>query len=156
MPPVHIRLRLRLPRAPDAAYAWLTDFEDNDVERAGAVLEMRKVIERAPGRIVYEGEQVVLGRHVTGTTEVTLHPPDRWEARVTKGPRLGSFVHYRLVPDGAGSHLTVDYHLTLVDKRRMLLLRVAKLLVKRELAQMWDGFATAMEREVPAGGAAVT
>lgn len=145
---VSILIERRLPHARDAAYAWLTDFEDADAQRAGAVVEMRRVTHRSPARIVYEGEQVVLGRRSTGTTEVTLHPPDRWEARVVAGPRLGSFTHYRLVPDGAGSRLTVHYHLQLDDARRMFLLRLAKPLVKRELSKMWDGFVGSMAGEL--------
>lgn len=146
--PVHIHLTRRLPHPRDEAYAWLTDFEDSDAERAGAVVEKRHVTQRAKDRIVYEGEQVVLGRRTSGTTEVTLQPPDRWEARVLSGVRTGSFTHYRLVPDGAGSHLSVDYHFTLDDPTRMLLLRIAKPLVARELGKMWDGFVASMASEL--------
>lgn len=146
--PVHIRVERESPIARDAAYAWLTDFDEGDAERAGTVVEMRRVLERAKDRVVYEGETVMLGRRTRGTTEVTLTPPDRWEAKVTAGPRTGSFTHYHLVPHGAGCHLTVDYHFVLDDARRMLLLRIAKPLVRRELAKMWAGFASAMEREL--------
>ncbi|HUR68001.1 MAG TPA: SRPBCC family protein [Candidatus Thermoplasmatota archaeon] len=147
--PVHIRLSREIPAQRDAAYAWLTDFQDSDVDRADAVIEMRKVIERSPTRIVYEGEQVVLGRRSTGTSEVTLHPPDRWEAKVIAGPRTGSFTHYRLVPVGSGaSRLTVDYNLIINDPQRHFLLRLAKPLVKRELSKMWDGFEAAMRKEL--------
>lgn len=147
--PVHIHLERRLPHARDAAYAWLTDFDEADVERAGAVVEMRKVVERGPGRIAYEGETSVLGRRSHGRTEVTLQPPDRWEARVVSGPRLGSFTHYRLVPEGAGCFLTVDYHFLVSPSSRHRLLRLAKPLVARELRKMWDGFAAAMDEELP-------
>lgn len=146
--PVHIRVERAFPHARDPAYGWLTDFDEHDTERAGAVIEMRRVVERAPGRIVYEGETEVLGRRSSGRTEVTLHPPDRWEARVVSGPRTGSFTHYHLVPDGAGCRLTVDYRFVLDDPRRQLLLRLAKPLVARELRKMWAGFADAMRSEL--------
>ena len=149
--PVHIRVTRAFPHGRDAAYAWLTDFEDADAQRAGAVVEMRKVIERSKDRIVYEGETSVLGRRTWSTTEVTLSPPDRWEAEVTHGPRKGSFTHYHLVPKGEGCHITVDYHFLLDDPKRMMLLRIAKPLVKRVLVKMWSGFADAMQRELPRG-----
>lgn len=147
--PVEIVIERRLPRPRDAAYAWLTDFESEDVARAGAVLQKRRILERGPTRIVYEAEQQVLGRQTGGTTEVTLHPPDRWEARVTQGPRLGSFTHYRLVPDAEGARLTVHYHLVQVDGVKHAIMRLAKPLVKRELERMWDGFSSALTREIP-------
>jgi hypothetical protein len=149
MEPVHIRVEHSFAPPRDRAYLWLTDFDEGDVERAeGAVLEKRKVLERAKDRVVYEGETAVLGRRTWSVTEVQLTPPDRWEAKVTKGPRTGSFTHYRLVPKGDGCHITVDYHFVLDKPARMLLLRLAKPLVKRDLARMWDGFANAMQREL--------
>ena len=149
MTPVHIRVSRAFPHPRDRAYLWLTDFEEGDVERAkGAVLEKRKVLERAKDRVVYEGETQVLGRRTWSVTEVQLTPPDRWEAKVTKGPRTGSFTHYHLVPEGDGCRITVDYHFVLDDPKRMMLLRLAKPLVKRDLAKMWAGFAEAMRREL--------
>lgn len=149
---VHIRVERAFAAPRDAAFAWLTDFDEGDAERAGAVIEMRKVVERAKDHIVYEGETAMLGRRSWGVTEVTLHPPDRWEAKVTKGPRTGSFTHYHLVPQGTGaSHLTIDYHFILDDPRRMMLLRILKPLVRRELGKMWAGFAEAMEKDLSQG-----
>lgn len=131
------------------AYAWLTDFRDDDVERAqGAVLRARRVVERSAKRVVYEGETEVLGRRIASTTEVDLAPPDAWEARVTKGPRTGSVTRYRLFPDGAGSRIRVEYGFVLQDGLKHLLLRLAKAKVRRDLARMWDGFAAAMEAEL--------
>lgn len=146
---VHIQVVRTLLAPRDAAYAWLTDFEDADAERAGTVIEVRRVVERTKDRVIYEGETVMLGRRTFGRAEVTMTPPDRWVAHVTAGPRTGSYTHYHLVPDGDRSRLTVDYHFILDDPKRMMLLRLAKPLVRRELAKMWAGFASAMERERP-------
>lgn len=149
--PVHVRVIRDFPVPRDEAYAWLTDIQDSDVERAGGVIEARKVVERTPTRIVYEGVTEVLGRRNPSTTEVTLAPPDRWEARVTQGPRLGSRTDYRLVSLPSGTRLTVDYHFVLQDPKRHVLLRLAKPLVAREMRKMWDGFAASMEKELRRG-----
>ena len=145
---VAIRVTREFPFPRDEVFAWLTDFQDSDTERAGAVLEARKVVERAKDRVVYEGETRVLGRRSWARTEVTLLPPDRWSAAVTQGLRAGSRTFYSLVPVPRGSRLTVDYRFTLADKKAMLLLRLAKPLVRRDLAKMWAGFAAAMEEEL--------
>ena len=152
--PVHIRVVQRFDRPLADAYAWLTDFTEDDAKHAGAVIQTRKVRERGPKRVVYEGETEVLGRRIWGVSEVDLAPPDRWEARVVEGPRKGSRTTYHLVPRGAGCEITVDYRFVLDDPRRFLLLRVAKPLVARELRKMWRGFAAAMSRELPAVGRA--
>lgn len=151
MKPVHIRVACSFPHPRDEAYAWLTDFDDGDAERAGAVVELRRVVERAKDRVVYEGETEVLGRRAWARTEVKLAPPDAWRADVTAGPRTGSFTTYRLVPSSSSScALTVDYHFVFPQAARMLLLRVAKPLVKRELEKMWAGYAAAMRVELAA------
>lgn len=146
--PVHVRVVREFPVPREDAFAWLTDIQDSDVERAGAVLETRKVVERTPTRIVYEGVTEVLGRRNPGTTEVTLAPPDRWEARVTQGPRLGSRTDYRLEVVPAGTRLTVDYHFMMVEPAKHLLLRLARPLVARAMRKMWAGFGAAMEQEL--------
>lgn len=146
--PVEIVVERSFRVPPAKAYEWLTDIDDADVERTDAVLESRKVLERAPDRVVYEGETEVLGRRIFGRTEVALRPPDRWEARTVSGPRKGSFTRYHVAPEEGGSRVRVHYHFILDDPTRHVLLRVAKPLVRRELRKMWDGFAAAMEKEL--------
>ena len=150
MRPVRVRVVRRFPFPQAAAYAWLTDFEDADAQRAGAVVETRLVVARSPGRVVYEGETRVLGRRTWARTDVTLQPPDRWEARVTQGSRAGSETRYRLAPTPDGCELTVDYAFVLQPRARMLLLGLLKGLVKRDLERMWDGFEAAMRAELAA------
>jgi hypothetical protein len=146
--PVRIRVTRRFPFPRDAAYAWLTDFDDADAGRAGAVVEERRVLERGPRRVVYEGVTQVLGRRSLSTTEVALDPPARWRAVVTKGPRTGSETDYELVPTPDGCRLTVDYRFVLQDPKKHFVLRLAKPLVARDLGKMWDGFGAAMDREL--------
>ena len=153
MRPVEIRLVRRFPFPRDRAFAWLTDFQDEDAATAGAVVTARRVVERGPKRVVYEGETAVLGSRASSRTEVDLAPPDAWRARVTAGPRVGSTTDYRLVPveGGGGCELTVTYRFVVRPAGRMVALRLLKPLVRRELVRMWDGFSAAMARDL--GGA---
>jgi hypothetical protein len=148
--PVVIRIARRLPHPRDGAYAWLTDFQDDDARRAGgAVLRSRKVTLREKTRVVYEGHTEVLGRASRAVTDVTLMPPERWEARVVEGPRTGSWTDYSLVPDGPDAcRLSVTYHFVFADPKRQLAVRVLKPLVRRSLARMWAGFAADMARDL--------
>lgn len=149
--PIVIRLTRDLPHAPERAFGWLTDFEDADADRAGAVIRARRVVAREKDRVVYEGEQRVLGRETRGTSEVTLAPPDRWTARVLDGPRAGSVTSYRLDGTPRGSRLTVEYHIRLADPKARILATLLKPLVRRELSRMWDGFERSMAAELPPG-----
>lgn len=148
--PVEITLRRALPAPIAIAYPYLTDIQDTDVDRAGAVIKGRRVRSRSEGGLVYEGETAVLGQKTWSVTQVTLRPPDRWEARVIEGPRTGSSTDYRLVDTADGCELTVVYRFVLADARRMFFLRALKLFVRRELAKMWDGFEADLRKEIMA------
>lgn len=148
--PVHIRIEQEFAHSAAETYAWLTDFDDADDQRAGDVLRSRKVILREPGRIVYEGETEVLGRRIFGRTEIDLHPPNRWEARTVSGPRTGSRTDYVVLSRPGGSLARIDYHFKLQDPTKHMLLSVARILVKRSLKRMWEGFARSMDEEMAA------
>lgn len=147
--PVIIRIQRKFPHPAKEAYAWLTDFSDDDDARAGAVIQSRRVKERSPTRIVYEGETSVLGVKAWATTEVTLRLPLHWEARVTSGPRTGSRTDYEMVERADGVELTITYRFTFLDPKRQFLVRLLKPLVRRDLVRMWDGFQADMAKELP-------
>lgn len=152
--PPHARLtvRRRLPHAPDAAYAWLTDFDERDAERAqGHVIGSRRVAKREGNRLVLEGELEIAGRMIPGHADIDLDPPGRWHAKLrNKRGKLVTFNDYRVEPDGnGGSILTVDYHFVLPKlKHRIRYHLGGKRILKRELDAMWDGFAAAMRKEL--------
>lgn len=147
--PVHIRIERDLPHERGAAYEWLTDFEDDDSKRTGAVVTSRRVTVREPRRLVYEGRTKVLGRESWAVTEVELSPPSAWTARVTDGPRLGSHTTYSLEPrPEGGCRLVVDYTFVFVEARTGRMMRLLKPLVRRALGRMWDGFAASMAKEL--------
>lgn len=145
--PVVIRLTRKLPLPIERAFAWLTDFQDDDPARAGALLTARKILSRSPERVVFEGEHDTLGRRMRYTQEVLLAPPDAWRSHVIDGPRQGSRNEYRLEAAPGGSVLRVEYRLLHDAPRTLLLMRVAKPLLKRKLAKMWEGYEKAMRED---------
>jgi len=139
------------PVPVERAYAWLTDFRDDDVERAKAgLVHARRVVERSKTRVVYDGAIRAMGRIVPSRTEVDLAPPDRWESRVIEGPRTGSSNSYRLLPSPGGCTLRITYRVVSRDPLTRIALRVARPLVRREFERMWDGFSASMRQEMGA------
>lgn len=143
----HVRI---LPHPIDAAYAWLTDYRDDDADLAGAIIQKRTVERRPDGVIVLEGHNVTLGQKARGKAEVHLFPEQyRWEARLFEGSGRGSLYTYALtpMPDGR-TRLEVHYKIRAKRLRRRITLWFAKPLIKREIRKMWDGFAEAMGRDL--------
>ncbi|MHB8606655.1 MAG: hypothetical protein ACYDCK_15535 [Thermoplasmatota archaeon] len=131
------------------AYAWLTDFTDEDVERANApLLEARHVVERSDKRVVYTGAIRALGRVIPSKNVVDLAPPDRWESRIVEGERTGSqnLYHLRAVPGGC--KLRVEYRVVTSNRVSAVALRVARPIVRRGFTRMWDGFDASMRQEL--------
>lgn len=149
MPPasVHIRVARDVPFPLDAAYAWLTDYQDDDPGLTTAIVKKRPVVERRGNVVVLDGEIEVAGRRTAGRAEVHLFPPDRWEARFEKG----SVYRYRLTPRGpAACRLDVDYAVRTRRWKGWLLVQLAKPKVKAEIHTMWDGFLDAMAKDLAA------
>ena len=156
--PPHARftIRRRIHHPPPAAYAWLTDFDERDAERAGAIVRERRVVERDGTRLRLEGHLEVAGRGIPSRATVDLAPPDRWHAKLyDKRGRLYMFNDYVVEPDGTGgTRLVVDYHLVLPTLRHRLRYHLGgKLVLRREITRMWEGFEAAMDRELGAAPA---
>lgn len=133
----------------DEAFAWLTDYRDDDAERAGAIIEDRRVLEDREDEILLEGQLRTLGRLREGRARIELDPPDAWTAHLedTKGRPSGRY-EYRLEEHPDGCRLTVDYHVAAPRLRDKLLLWLSKPLARREIDEMWDGFEQAMDAEL--------
>lgn len=149
MDTVSVRYERSLDAALDDAFAWLTDYRDDDADRTDAIIEDRRVIERGPERILLEGKLETLGRRIDGTAEVTLNPPDAWTAKLydTKNRPSGVY-EYRLEPREVGCHLIVDYQFVAPKLKHKLMFTLSKPFIKRELDKMWEGFHEAMNEEV--------
>lgn len=153
--PPHARMtiRRRFRHTPAAAFAWLTDFDERDPERAqGAVVRDRRVTSREGSQLRLEGMLEIAGRPIPGYAIVDLAPPDRWHAKLyDRKSRLVTFNDYRLAPDGnGGARFEVDYHFVLPKwKHRLRYHFGGKQILRRELTRMWAGFEDAMDRELP-------
>lgn len=141
-----------IPFPVGEAFAWLTDYQDDDPSRTSAVVKRRPVLSRSEDKVVMEGELELLGVRGVGRVEVSLHPPDRWVAEIVQGGGVGSVYEYRLSPHPRGSRLDVRYRVRVRRWASRLRLVLARPLLRREIHRMWDGFAAAMERELGAGG----
>lgn len=153
-PHVLLHVEREFPYPVDVAYAWLTDYADDDHERAGAIIRRRVVVRREhdkDGRVVeveFDGELEAFGRSSgRGRGLVRLWPDERrWQADLGKGRWV---YDYKLVPAGPGrSRLLIDYRFGSKRLRRRILLTLAKPFLAREIHRMWDGFEAAMRKEL--------
>lgn len=137
------------PQPVDTAYAWLTDYQDDDHTLAGAIIKRRDVIKREGNVVVLDGELETLGRRGKGIAEVHLFPEERrWIARLAGGR---SVYDYRLTPaEGGGARLEVHYRIGARKWTQRLLLRLARRKALAEIDRMWEGFAQAMAKELAA------
>jgi len=137
----------------DKAYEWLTDYQDDDHLRAGAIIKRRIVVRREtdkdgrPTEYELEGELETLGQSTgTGRALIRLWPDEkRWQADLAGGRWV---YDYRLVPTPKGSRILIDYRFGSKRLKRRILLTLTKPLIRRELNKMWDGFDAAMKKEL--------
>lgn len=146
---IELRYERTLAHPVEAAFDWLTDYRDDDADRAGAIIQDRRVIEETEDRIVLEGQLETLGREMDGKAVVTLDPPDHWRADLydTKGRTSGVY-DYRLEPTDDGSRLIVDYNFAAPKLTHKLMFWLSKPMIRRQLDDMWDGFEQAMDEEL--------
>ncbi len=136
----------------DQAYVWLTDYEEGDAQRAGAVIVSREVVSEEDGRIALDEEISSLGLERSVRTVVELDPPDAWRAQVhhTPGSEPDIF-EYQLEPlEDRGCRLTVTYRYAVTSIWERLMLKVLARWIRKEIETMWDGFSHAMDRELTA------
>jgi len=147
---VRIPYELTIEHPVEAAFDWLTDYQEDDADRADAIIQDRRVVESSEDEIVLEGQLETLGREMEGNARVSLDPPTSWTARLyDHKERLSGIYEYELEPiDESSCRLTVDYRLAAPRLRDKLMLTLGRPLVRRELSTMWDGFVEAMDREL--------
>lgn len=145
-PHVLIHYERDFPVPVAAAYDWLTDYRDDDHQRAGAIIKKRIVVRRTDREVELEGHLDTLGQATKGRAIVRLFPEEnRWVAELGKGRWV---YEYRLVPTPTGSRIVIDYRLGSKRWSRRALYTVLKPLIRREIDQMWDGFDAAMRDEL--------
>jgi hypothetical protein len=137
------------PYPVDQAFAWLTDYQDDDPSRTDAIVERRTVAAREKDVVTLDATVTMFGVTGSGVAEVRLFPPDRWVATVVKGSGRGSVYEYRLTPaPGGGSRLDVAYRIAVRRWRSRLRVLFARPFARRELHRMWEGFARSMAEEL--------
>lgn len=155
-PHVLLHYEREFPYPMDVAFQWLTDYQDDDPTRTGRILNKRDVVRRevdAKGRPVefeFDGELETFGQKTRGRGIVKIDPDARsWVAYLGKDGRWQ--YEYRVVPTPAGgTRLLIDYRFGSRRWRRRALIWLLKPRIRREIGQMWDGFAAAMAQEIPA------
>lgn len=147
----HVRLHYErvFPYPIDVAYAWLTDYQDDDPSRTGEIVRKRDVVRRTDREVEVEGELEVMGQRTHGRAVIHLFPEEkRWQAVIGKG---GWIFDYRLVPQGASaSRIVIDYKMGSRRWTRRMTIRLLKPVIRRRIDKMWDGFAASMDRELAA------
>lgn len=134
----------------DQVYTWLTDYDEDDPQRAGAVILSREVVSQDEGRIALDEEVTSLGLDRSVRTVVELDPPDAWRAQVhhTPGSEPDLFGYQLDALEGGGCRLTATYRYAVTSLWEKLMLKVLARWIGKELATMWDGFDNAMDREL--------
>jgi hypothetical protein len=140
-PEYRIEMEFDVPR--DFAFAWCTDYRPDDARRAGDRYE-RRIVERAPNRVVVE--DLWWQREGWGwrRSHIALSPPGHWRA-----DSYGSFRDAR-----------IDYRLTPLpgDRTRFVLTmrrrpsgghptQPTKKALESELVFMWTRFGRAMAKD---------
>jgi hypothetical protein len=131
----------------DVAYAWLTDYRDDDHAIAGAIIQERRVVAREGNTITLEGHNELLGSTMRGRAIVRLFPDEhRWESDVANG--AGKYT-YQLTAEGPSStRIEIHYRTRARRWTTRIKLTLARPLIHRQVAKMWDGFAEGMERDM--------
>lgn len=146
---VPIRFSREFPHPLEQAYAWLTDYRDDDPQRTDAVQVERRVLRVDGDTIRMEGKLNLMGSTGKGEIEVKLIPPYRWRATLLKGAGRGSVYEYRLTPIASDRvRLDVVYNVRVKRLSRRLMLMLLRPFLRRELAKMWAGYARSMETDL--------
>lgn len=148
---VDLRYVREFPHPVETAFAWLTDYRDDDHTLTDRILNRRTVTARTPEKVSMDMDMHLLSR-VRTPAEVRLFPPDRYEARPIgrRGPSQTVF-RYKLDPTPRGCRLTLDFHVHVRNPVRRAVTRMVLPVLKRRVARMWDGFAAAMEKDLGKG-----
>lgn len=145
---VTVRYQRVLPYPVPVAYAWLTDYRDDDPERTHAIHRSRHVISRSETDVLLDAELEFAGRPLKVRVAVKLDPPSDYTATFVAGPLKGSVYHYRVTAVPSGCRLDIEHNFRVARVKNWVRLLFARPKLRREIASMWDGFAAAMAREI--------
>ena len=146
-PHVSLKYERTFPYPVSVAYAWLTDYQDDDPQRAGTVIKSRNVVRRSDREVEVDAELEIVGKPARGRATIHLYPEEhRWIAIIGKGAWQ---FDYRLEPAGPNAaRLKVDYKVGSRRWTRRAMTWLAKPIILRRLDRMWANFDAAMRREL--------
>lgn len=145
---VRILYSRSFPCSVAQAYAWLTDYQDDDPRRTHAVQKTRRVVKRTKESVVFEAEIGIGNASIHALADIRLDPPDHWVNTFVGGPLAGSVYDYRLTPDPAGCRLVIVHDIRATRLTTWLRLLVGRGLIRREIHQQWEGFAASMQNDL--------
>jgi hypothetical protein len=147
---VPIRYSRVFPHGLAETFDWLTDYREDDPSLTTAVVvDKRPVVKREGDTVTLHGTLEILGNRGSGIVEVKLQPPDRYTATIVQGAGKGSVYEYALTPvSPTATRLDVTYNVRVKRLRKRILVAIARPLVRRDIARMWEGYAAAMAKDL--------
>ena len=127
----------------DFVFRWCTDYTPED-PRLGKEVKERRILERSEGKVVYEDLEPTPGGWHWSRVDVTLHPPDRWTARIRGNHRDWRLEYTLRSLPGNRSELFWT------GVRRPALLGTenpSRRSLEREMHQLWGNYARVLERD---------
>lgn len=144
-PAVTYRYSARLPHDAKAAFAWLTDYRDDDASLTTTMVRERRVLSRAADTVEMDATIDPLGRRYSGRATVRLFPGElRYTAQV--GKRIAN--EYVLTPTPEGCRFDVAYRVTPKRWTDWVRLTLARRRFEKQADAMWRGFFDAMAKDL--------
>lgn len=144
-PEYHVTATFRAPLR--YVFAWCTDFQPGD-DRLEKESFTRKIISRAPRRVVYEDLEEGPTGWVWARHDVALRPPTRWHSESVGSHRVAS-IDYLLTPL---SETRTRLDLRWRRARTALGRPVSKRAIERATTRSWQNFARALEKDYRKSG----
>jgi hypothetical protein len=130
------------------AYAWCTDFRDDDAKIVGVPFP-RHILRKRRGEYVWIQRYIRGGKEKEGVRFITLEPPNAWHNEAI-GDEKESSIDYRLTPMGKKrTRLTITVRATYKTMEPE-----AKSGLEDILSRDWDKYGAALEKDYASGKAA--
>lgn len=142
-----------LPIPPDDAYAWLTDYREDDMREVMGDPSGTRKLQRLPdGRLHLETIGVIAGVKGRADGVITFSPPDSWSFDGHIAALGRKMVHvdsrWRVEPHGdRGTRFTASFRVTPVHLLARLYLRFRSRKARAMIEEDYDRIAAAIAKE---------
>jgi len=122
-------------------YRWCTDYRENDPRITGSK-STRKMLLKTKHRVVYVTRYRSNGESKSAVDVVTLHPPKGWHLDFVgdEDDETGDYVLSSLGPKKTRLDMTFT-------GRYKIRAAPSKAMDEKQVAEMWDKYAAALERD---------